>query len=376
MLLSIDHSPAGAEFTVVSAAEKLPEIVISPTYTVSVVNTLTAIYVAGLVICLLLTVFELIHMLLLISRAERTANGKVRIVEHSDISPFSFGHITIISRKDVGNESVLTHELAHISHHHTLDLVIAQITAILCWYCPAAWQMRRELKLVHEFQADDDVIRGGAGVSDYSTLLVTRAAGIKSYTFANSFNYNNLKQRIKMMQTPPSERRGGKLRVLYPLAAMALTLILLSLPIVSNAIGQISRTQLAEQGLDPKDGNNSVFVVYGIDLNSEDVKNGKFMTVTDFEASKITATDVDGVIFPNISAVFCTDKNVLSRLTPKVKKVMVDGKIMSVKDFSKFPASKISKVIVSGGAMKVITRDVHESEFFNTLEDAVNAENK
>lgn len=179
-----------------------------------------------------------------------------------------------------------------------------------------------------------------------------------------------------MMQTPLSGQRGGKLRTLLPVAAMALSVILLSAPTISSAIEHISLSELALKGIDSEKTDTPAFVIYGISHDSDPVKNGNFMSVTDFSTSEITAADVDGVILPKINAIFCTDKNVLSRLTPEVKKVMVDGRIMSAKEFSKIPAKRLKKIVVSGEAMKVVTRKQIESSFFNSIEDAINAEYK
>lgn len=42
-----------------------------------------------------------------------------------------------------GCNTAIIHELGHITHRHTLDLIIAQAVAIFCWYNPAAWLLRR-----------------------------------------------------------------------------------------------------------------------------------------------------------------------------------------------------------------------------------------
>ena len=178
-----------------------------------------------------------------------------------------------------------------------------------------------------------------------------------------------------MMQTPQTERRGGKTRVLYPLVAVVCAAALLTCPVVSNAIGQISQSTLLTRGIDPK-GPTSTFVLYGVDINQDAVKNGNFKLVSDFEAGSFTVKDVDGVIFPRIGAIFCSDKKVLDRLTPEIRKYIVDGKVMSSKEFSKVTAAELCKVVVSGNSMNVKTRNHVDNRFSYTLEDAIIAENK
>lgn len=178
-----------------------------------------------------------------------------------------------------------------------------------------------------------------------------------------------------MMQATPTARSGGKWRVLLSLSAIVCAVMLLSVPAVSGTIGQISQSALQSRGLDTK-GPNKAFVVYGANIYSSAVKNGNFEYVSDFENKKIDAKDVDGVIFPRIGAVFCSDKKVLERLAPGIRKYIVDGKLISAKEFSKIPASDFCKIIISGNTMRVHTRNWIESKYFDALESAVNAENK
>ncbi|MDE6512593.1 MAG: M56 family metallopeptidase [Muribaculaceae bacterium] len=360
------------------ASEALPEVTITTDgSSATIFDILLKIYVVGAGFCLLMTLVQLVRVSVLLRASKRLKVNGLTVYVHNrrDLSPFSFGRIVVACAPDIDNEAIMTHEGAHVARHHTLDLCIAQLAATLCWYCPVAWQLRRELKLVHEFQADDAVIRGVSDSGSYCRLLVERAAELRILAIANSFNHNNLKQRIMMMQTPPSGRSGGKWRVLLSLSAIVCAVALLSVPAVSGTIGQISQSALQSRGLDMK-GSNKAFVVYGANIYADAVKSGNFEYVSDFEAKNIDVKDVDGVIFPRIGAVFCTDKKVLERLTPGIRKYIVDGKMMSAKEFSAIPASDLWRVVVSGHTLRVHTRNWIDSRYVDPLEFAVKAETK
>lgn len=343
----------------------------------SIIDIFLRVYVAGTFICLLMTFVQLlrVYRLLRSSTKQYTAGLNVYVHNRRDIAPFSFGNIVVVNVADIENPAILTHEGAHIVRGHMIDLCIAQLTVILCWYCPCAWLLRGELILVHEFQADEAVICSGTDSRYYCRLLVERAAKLRIMTIANSFSHNKLKQRIEMMQTLRSGGHSGKMRVLLSISAIAGAALMLSVPVVSGTIGQISRSTLHVCGLDIK-GIVATFVVYGVDINKDVVKKGNFKTVSDAESGDVNAQEVDGVIFPHVGAIFCSDKKVLKRLISGISTYIVDGKVMSARKFSKIPDADLRKIIVSGNTMIVYTRNQVECKYFDILESAAKAESK
>lgn len=340
-------------------------------------QVISLVYIVGLSVCVLLTVQELLHTLSIARGAEVIHRNGMRIclINRKDIAPFSLGRMVVLNRDDFENTAIMTHEAAHVACHHTIDMIIAQFVTALCWYCPSAWIMRRDLRLTHEFQADEAVIDSGEDFMAYSRLLMERTAKISAPTLTNSFNYNNLKQRIRMMKATKQTRHGGLVRIMLPLLTSICAAALLSVPAIGNALESISHAALTAKGLDVKKA-EAAFAIYGVDIDNDIVKSGNFMTVNNFEDTELTFDNVDGVIFPKIGAIFCSDKGILDQLTPQVTTYMVDGRIMTRKEFSKIPSSDLCKVIVSGQTAMVYTREQTESKFFDALEDAVNAENR
>lgn len=52
---------------------------------------------------------------------------------------------------------------------------MAQAVCIVNWFNPAAWLMRDELMLVHEYQADVAVIEHGNDPQEYQMLLIKKS---------------------------------------------------------------------------------------------------------------------------------------------------------------------------------------------------------
>lgn len=154
-------------------------------------------------------------------------DGTPVILTTEGIAPFSwFGHI-VLTREDLEDPygHILLHEKSHVLHHHALDNLFAAVLTCLQWFNPAIWLLRREIREVHEFQADSDVLRAGADPFRYRYALVAKAASASGLTITDGFSKNTLKHRIDMMTRKRSPRISA-LRALYmlPLLALALTL--------------------------------------------------------------------------------------------------------------------------------------------------------
>ena len=158
-------------------------------------------------------------------RRERLADGVVLVRTSRTVSPFSWGrYIVLPERLEAADEaSILLHERAHLRLGHTFDLLWMDAVCLLQWFNPAVWLLRRELREVHEYEADAAVLAAGADARAYQMLLIKEAAGGRWYSVANSFNHSKLKNRITMMLRKRSSRwAGARVLLLLPLVGVAL----------------------------------------------------------------------------------------------------------------------------------------------------------
>ena len=162
-------------------------------------------------------------------------------------SPFSwFGHI-VASEEDVRQyrDMILSHELAHIRLRHSWDVMAVDVAMCLWWFNPAMWLVRRELQSLHEYQADEAVLRAGADAKNYQMLLIKRAVGSRLHSVANCLNHSNLKNRITMMCKNQSSR-------------WAATKALLVVPMVAVALSAFATTEYVPRDVQDKVTENSV----------------------------------------------------------------------------------------------------------------------
>lgn len=152
--------------------------------------------------------------------------GRIKLfTHHLPIAPFSWMRSIVVSSKDLtdNKDIILTHELAHIRLGHSWDLLVTDLCILVQWFNPAAWLLRQELQTVHEFEADDNVLRKGIDAKKYQLLIIEKAVGTRLYSMANSFNHGSLKKRITMMlKEKSSPWARAKYAIVLPLAAIAL----------------------------------------------------------------------------------------------------------------------------------------------------------
>lgn len=184
------------------------------------------LYWAGVVFCLMTTLLSFRKMFVLIRSGRKLQQGRYTlIIVPSCVSPFSWGRYIILSEEDYEKypDEILTHEMMHLKSHHSIDLLFMECILWLHWFNPAIWLLKRELKDIHEYQADKGVLTLGIDATKYQLLLVKKAVGSSLYTLANSFNHSKIKKRITMMLKGKSNNWARlKLLLLVPVGLIVL----------------------------------------------------------------------------------------------------------------------------------------------------------
>lgn len=203
------------------------------------------LYLAGVVVLLVRLAVQAFSLYRLIVRMpEKEING-VRVKCLNDPSgPFSFFGWIFMNPAAVKEDEIseiLTHEMAHVKQHHSVDVLLAEMVSICCWMNPFAWLLKREVRLNLEFLADRKVMEAGVATKSYQYHLLGLAYNHK-YGLSNNFNFSHLKQRIIMMNKKKSNAAGHIKYALFVLPAFALLVA-----------GNISCSQDASQTEDAKE---------------------------------------------------------------------------------------------------------------------------
>ncbi|MDE6338434.1 MAG: TonB-dependent receptor, partial [Muribaculaceae bacterium] len=146
-----------------------------------VAQILVIIYLVGVGAMIMVSLSGLIALWRVIRKGEKIPEGKYAVVitDNSRLAPFSWMRYIVMTSADYAETGnvIMEHELCHLRLRHWIDLMFAQAVICLQWFNPAAWLMREELRTVHEYQADDAVIKSGADMSGYQKMLIKKAVG-------------------------------------------------------------------------------------------------------------------------------------------------------------------------------------------------------
>lgn len=213
------------------------EIIVSPDRTMeNTLDAVPAVWMFGMLMAVGHLVFQLlsqvIHIAILRRRHEvyRSADGypiprwAKLILVPDDTAPFSFLNQIVVGCRDLDDNElrcILVHESFHVQQLHTVDVIVMRLMCCAAWFNPFAWLMLRELRAVHEYQADA-TSTDTCGREEYLHLLYRQATGIGYGHITNNFQSINLKNRIVMMNRTKTRYGAWKALTALPVAALLL----------------------------------------------------------------------------------------------------------------------------------------------------------
>jgi len=245
--------PEGMTATVVDHSEG--NVVMS-----RMVQWILLVYFAGMFVCSLFFIISYIKLAVILWKNKRNrktvafeellveckrmagVRKMVKLLIHNqETAPFSWMRFIVVSEKDMTEDGrdILIHELSHIRKGHSWDLIFTDLLILFQWFNPAAWLMKQSIQQVHEFQADDAVLKAGINAKQYQLLLIKKAVGTRCYSMVNSFNHSKLKKRITMMWKKKSSKWAfAKCMYALPLAFIAVTAF--ATPEISDRLSELS----------------------------------------------------------------------------------------------------------------------------------------
>ncbi len=118
---------------------------------------------------------------------------------------------------------ILQHEQQHAQHKHWIDNTLLELLQIVFWFHPLFYTFKQQIKLVHEYEVDQQI--DAADQYQYAQLLL--AQNNKAYTdkLIHTFNFSPLKKRIAMMT---NTKKVSTWKYFLALPAIALCLGLMS----------------------------------------------------------------------------------------------------------------------------------------------------
>lgn len=195
------------------------------------IEAIGIVYLTGVVIFSLRFLIQLLQLWLVIHKNGITQRESMRLVfVDKGYSPFSFFNMIYIKRElseDEQLEAILQHEQVHIRQYHSIDLILIEILTIVQWFNPFVWLLQRSLKSLHEFLADEGVMKFGFTMREYQQLIFDQTLGKQINNLTNNFNVSLIKKRMIMM-TKSRSRKAARMKFIFVLPALFLTLAFFS----------------------------------------------------------------------------------------------------------------------------------------------------
>ena len=205
----------------------LPEVTVTTGTTpsrFSIWQVVGGVYLIGVGVMTLLFLFKLAKLVVLIARSpKRKMSGCTAVFTGRDQGSFSFMRYAIFPNENV-DPDIMRHEMSHIEHHHSWDILFAELMMILQWFNPFIYLYKKELQSLHEYQADRDVVATGVDKKNYMMLILQQCTAVDFSGMSNNFSLILTKKRIKMI-TRNEKAKGLWWRLLATLPVLALLMI-------------------------------------------------------------------------------------------------------------------------------------------------------
>ncbi len=195
------------------------------------------IYISGALYKLFKLTSLLLYIRSNIRKNHREKQDKLWFIYLESSSPaYSFFNYIFINRQMESLsidelEKICFHESIHAKQYHTLDILFVELVSILFWFNPLITVFKKHLLEVHEYLADDKIIKNTDMKKSYSQLLLKLSTEEVPPILSSAFSAKQISRRISMIG---KVRSGAGHRFSFLLLLPVAALLLLSFSSVEN----------------------------------------------------------------------------------------------------------------------------------------------
>ncbi|MBB1284174.1 energy transducer TonB [Flavisolibacter sp. BT320] len=354
-----------------SADNYLEEIVITNQKNITTESLWMLVY-GSVSLFFLLSLFYSLHKIFTIIRTHTISIiQKIKFI-NTDVkgAPFSFLDYIFWNREiplqtETG-QKIFQHELVHVQEKHTLDKLLMEMVIALFWCNPFFWLIRKEIKYIHEFIADQKAV-GEAGADAFAAMVLQTAYPQHYHAITNPFFQTSIKRRILMLtkQNNSKLNYAGRTIALPIIAFITFAFsvrtpekksqqVLLSANSVVRELPAAS-SQFISTDTIPKDKKQ----INSIDVRKKGEKKINELTITYTDGSAETLTEAEAVkrgllnndaakenVKGNISGVVIRGREISSSDTSKQPLYILDGKEISKEEMSRINPNDIQAINV------------------------------
>lgn len=218
-------------------SEQMESIVLSPTINTDVEASqstnylpliLGSLYAFGVFIFGIKFIRNLTLIIIKIRQNQKQKEGQfTNVLLNNESTPHTFFNFIFLNKNNFENHliptEVILHEQTHAKQKHSIDILFIEFTQVVLWFHPLIYLIKKQIKLNHEFLADQAVINQGISKSNYQNLVLAFSSNAANTPFANAFNYSSIKKRFTVMNTHTSTQKIWlRSLILLPIIGMSL----------------------------------------------------------------------------------------------------------------------------------------------------------
>lgn len=214
------------------------------------------IYAAVSLFFLIKFLNNVLHLIHLAHKSSRERFNEMDIRKVRNIKgSFTFFNWIFLSDeigKDLQDyDLIVKHEKAHASLGHSYDIIFFELFKVCFWWIPSAWFINKEIRKIHEYQADAHALRS-CNVDRYSSILIRSALKSNGLRLASSFHGSFILKRLAAMQLPARNVSFWKFGTLAALCAILL---------IGFACTEESTQEIKDNGSQSSNPEGDVYVV-------------------------------------------------------------------------------------------------------------------
>lgn len=284
--------------------------------------------------------------------------GDIQFINTSEPdAPYSFFRWLFWNREieldsDKGQQ-IFRHEVFHIRQKHSWDVIFIEIVSMIFWINPFFYLIKKELRAIHEFLADQFAINEEEKWN-YAELLLMQALQTNQ-RFVNPFFHNQIKRRIAMI-TNSTKTSHRYLRKLLALPVGVIITLALAFTYKSNHADEPIEGSAIIENLIAINSNPIDSPPPNQPVKSSEIKLVKVAPSTNERSTEITVNGqkpvvqelVEGIKIPETENILIRGRSNLVD-SPNSPLIILDGIPQKNADWQKIDANTIESMTVLKG---------------------------
>lgn len=201
-------------------------------------------------------------------------NNFINVLIHQLEIPHTFFNFIFLNKNKFEHNQipheVLLHEQTHAKQKHSLDILIIELLQIIFWFNPLLYWLKKEVKLNHEFLADQAVLNQGVDTKDYQNILLAFSSNQQEQVLVNAINYSSIKKRFTLMKTQtPKSVVWLRSLLLLPLLGVLIYSFSNTIEVEKETLKKIKNNLPIEDSIEQEitQPQNSILLVNGIECD-------------------------------------------------------------------------------------------------------------